>query len=260
MASGEKHLNTSTEWRLQLQKSEISYIIFWYTNQVSYQFQSPMTPYGLYFICHTVVINQWEISNSLYILAKANKLTKNVLKENILIVIVSKLRGNTRNQDIRAVPSHRLMLRPWTSHWIALSFRMSPSVKYFQRFHKMLVMIILRWYRTNRVYYQYYLHTLLALGLTEPWYTMHWEMHSSTLPQRVYSLTRMERKEEKQETHIPPTAIIPHVGNWEKLCKCHGIASEMCERSIDWASLDEVPVQCFSLYFIKTQLPYSLGS
>lgn len=79
MASGEKHLNTSTEWRLQMQNSELSYKIFWYTNQASYKFQNPLSPYSLYFICQTVVINQWEVFNRLYILAKANKLIKNLL-------------------------------------------------------------------------------------------------------------------------------------------------------------------------------------
>lgn len=172
--------------------------------------------------------------------------------------MISKSSGNNINYKIWAMIAHRLMLRAWTSHWIAPWFRKSPSTKYFQRFRNNdRVVIILRWRRNNSVYYQYYLHTLLALGIIEPWYTMHWEMHSPKLPWRVYILTRLVRK---QGRHIPPMTIILYIGDWEKLQKHYEIPTELCERSVDWASSDEVPVQHFNLYFTEPQLSYNLGS
>lgn len=56
----------------------------------------------LYFICHTLVINQWEIANALYILAMENENkqktpTKTKYTKPKYIDSISKLRGNATN-------------------------------------------------------------------------------------------------------------------------------------------------------------------
>lgn len=90
----------------------------------------------------------------------------------------------------------------------------------------------------------------LALGLTKPSCTMHREIHCPSLTETVCSLTR-----EQNGLFISWTLF--HI-EWTE--KSHGIAPELCNNFMDWPTSHEVPVQCFSFYFIKTKLPHNLGS
>lgn len=142
--------------------------------------------------------------------------------------------------------SHRLMLRSWTSHWTSLWFRKSPCAKYFQRFHKDIS-------HCNFETIQIYCCLLLILFAYITGSRLNWALvHNALRNAQSYIATKSlqsnqtGKKQEKEEDIF--------LLDWEMLCKCHDITSEMCERSVDWALSSKVPVQCFSLYFITTQL------